>query len=83
MLARCARPPGLPFPSMRPRSTQPERDPRRGAARLSNFGAMPLALKIILVVVVFAPLVVFGAFLIWAAIQDGRDERRSKRVTRG
>ena len=68
---------------MRPRSTQPERDPRRAAARLSNFGAVPLALKIILVVVVFAPLVVFGAFLIWAAIQDGRDERRSKRVTRG
>jgi hypothetical protein len=44
---------------------------------------MPIALKIVLVVVVFAPLLIFGGFLIWAAIQDGRDERRSRRVTRG
>jgi hypothetical protein len=44
---------------------------------------VPLALKIALAVIVFAPLVVFGGFLVWAAIQDGRDERRSRRVTRG
>jgi hypothetical protein len=44
---------------------------------------VPLALKIALVVIVFGPLLVFGAMLVWAAIQDGRDERRSKRVTRG
>ncbi len=44
---------------------------------------MPLALKVFLVIVVFGPLLVLGAILLWAAIQDGRDERRSKRVTRG
>ena len=44
---------------------------------------MPLALKIVLMVVVFAPILVYLGFLVWGAIQDGRDERRSKRVTRG
>jgi hypothetical protein len=45
--------------------------------------SVPLALKILLVIVIFGPVVIYGAILIWAAIQDGRDERRSKRVTRG
>jgi hypothetical protein len=44
---------------------------------------MPLALKILLVIVVFGPILVYLGILVWAAIQDGRDERRSKRVTRG
>jgi hypothetical protein len=44
---------------------------------------VPIVLKILLVIIVFGPLVIFGGILIWAAIQDGRDERRSKRVTRG
>jgi hypothetical protein len=44
---------------------------------------VPLALKVFLVVIVFAPMLIFGCLLIWGAIQDGRDERRSKRVTRG
>jgi hypothetical protein len=44
---------------------------------------VPLALKIVLVIVVFGPLLLFAGILVWGAIQDGRDERRSKRVTRG
>ena len=44
---------------------------------------MSLAVKIVLMVVVFAPIIVYGGFLIWGAIKDGRDERRSKTVTRG
>jgi hypothetical protein len=52
------------------------------AAVRSNRG-VPLALKVFLVIVVFGPLLVFAGILVWGAIQDGRDERRSKRVTRG
>ena len=44
---------------------------------------MPLAVKIILLIVVFGPMLAFGAFLVWAAVKDGRDQRRRKRVTRG
>jgi hypothetical protein len=54
----------------------------RAAPLRSNRG-VPLALKIFLVIVVFGPLLVFAGLLVWGAIQDGRDERRSKRVTRG
>ena len=44
---------------------------------------MPIVLKILLVIVVFGPLIAFGGVLVWGAIKDGRDERRSKSVTRG
>jgi hypothetical protein len=48
----------------------------------SNRG-VPVVLKILLAIVVFGPMLVFAGFLVWGAIKDGRDERRSKRVTRG
>jgi hypothetical protein len=44
---------------------------------------MPLVIKIVLAIVVFGPVLVFAGFLVWGAIKDGRDERRSKTVTRG
>jgi hypothetical protein len=44
---------------------------------------VPLVVKILLLIVVFGPMLAFGGFLVWAALKDGRDERRSKRVTRG
>ena len=68
---------------MRRRSTHPRDAPRRPAPAIRSNGWVPVALRIVLIVIVFGPLIVFGGFLVWAAIQDGRDERRSKRVTRG
>jgi len=44
---------------------------------------MTVVIKIILAVVVFAPVLILAGFLVWGAIKDGRDERRSKTVTRG
>jgi hypothetical protein len=44
---------------------------------------VPIVLKILLVIIVFGPLIAFGGVLVWGAIKDGREERRSKRVTRG
>jgi F0F1-type ATP synthase membrane subunit b/b' len=45
--------------------------------------AVTLAVKIVVLAITFGPIVVFAGFLVWGAIQDGRDERRSRRVTRG
>jgi hypothetical protein len=44
---------------------------------------MPVVIKIILSIVVFGPVLILAGFLVWGAIKDGRDERRSKNVTRG
>jgi hypothetical protein len=44
---------------------------------------MPVALKILLAIVVFAPIVIYMVILIRVAIIDGRDAQRRKRVTRG
>ena len=44
---------------------------------------MSLALKILLMVVVFGPIVVWGVILIRTAFVDGRDAQKRKRVTRG
>ncbi|HEX3669464.1 MAG TPA: hypothetical protein VHY55_09960 [Acidimicrobiia bacterium] len=44
---------------------------------------MSIALKILLMVVVFGPIVVWGVILVRTAITDGREAQRRKRVTRG
>ena len=44
---------------------------------------MSIALKILLMVVVFGPIVVWGVILVRTAIADGREAQRRKRVTRG
>ena len=44
---------------------------------------MPIVLKILLAIVVFGPMIAFAGILVWGAIKDGRDERRSKHVSRG
>jgi hypothetical protein len=44
---------------------------------------VPLALKIVLLVVVFGPLLVWMVILIRTAIADGRDAQRRKHNTRG
>jgi hypothetical protein len=42
-----------------------------------------VAIKILLMIVVFGPIVVWGVILIRTAIADGRDAQKRKRVTRG
>lgn len=44
---------------------------------------MSLAIKILLMIVVFGPIVIWGVILIRTAIADGREAQRRKRVTRG
>ena len=44
---------------------------------------MPVALKILLAIVVFGPILVYMVVLIRTAIADGREAQRRKRVTRG
>ena len=51
--------------------------------RCALIRAVPIALKILLAIVVFGPMIAFAGVLVWGAIKDGRDERRSKHVTRG
>jgi len=44
---------------------------------------VPVALKILLAIVVFGPILVWMVILIRTAIADGRDAQRRKRTTRG
>jgi len=44
---------------------------------------VPIVLKVFLAIIVFGPVLIFAGILVWGAIKDGRDERRSKTVTRG
>ena len=44
---------------------------------------MSVAIKILLAIVVFGPILVYMVILIRTAIVDGREAQRRKRVTRG
>jgi hypothetical protein len=61
----------------------PDRRRRCRSSRCAVIGGVPIALKIVLAIVVFAPLVIWMVILVRVAITDGREAQRRKNVTRG